>query len=182
MVSYFFLSSSLDFDLLSPNSISHFHPSLIVCLSLNLLHHLKLLTWTTIPKVLILISAIPDISRIFLFFSQISLSFQLRGTAAGEAQCVHGGEAPTPSQETQAAATGQSGSAHAAVVETYADGSCSIGIHQSRCQECARGDFSKACIFAKFRQFLSGIVKGSSLTELDLTSFSAHVPRLRFSY
>lgn len=89
---------------------------------------------------------------------------------------------PASSQETPAAA-GRLDSAPADAPETSTDGSCGIRIHRSHCWERARSHFSKACKFAKCRQFLSGIAQSSSLTEeLDSTSFSARLPRLGSSY
>lgn len=97
MQSYFFFSSSLDFGLLPPNSISHFHPSLLLCLSFNLLYLPKLLTRTTIhsqapyPNLLPLPSQ--TLPAFFRFLVQ-SLCLSYRGGTAAEARRVRGGEFP----------------------------------------------------------------------------------------
>lgn len=135
MQSYFFFSSSLDFGLLPPNSISHFHPSLLLCLSLNLLYLPKLLTRTTIhsqapyPNLLPLPSQ--TLPAFFRFLVQ-SLCLSYRGGTAAEARRVRGGEVPASSQETPAAA-GRLDSAPADAPETSTDGSCGIRIHRSHC-------------------------------------------------
>lgn len=176
----------MDFCLLPPNSIFHFHPLLLVCSSLSLPNLLRVpdmgcSSQAPYPNLLSLISqTFPTFFCWFFFFNQISLSFLFRGhqqekhSASMEKKPPQPPRRPKQQQLINRVQPRQ-------LWWRYTQMGAAASISTTATAENMQGEiFSKPWESAEFRQFLSGIVRCSPLTEqMDLTRFSVCVPSIK---